>query len=109
MTVKTDLLLAALQPRAEQLTFHGVEVVVRELATAADTEAFRDGADAQFKFLTRCVFDADGQPLFTDEQIPALKSASRAKLLPLLEAVMRVNGLLAEDTEKNSAASPAAS
>lgn len=107
MTDKTDLLLAALAPRAERLQFHGVEVEVRELATAADTEAFRNGEDAQFKFLTRCAFDGDGQPLFTDAQIPALKAASRAKLMPLLEAVLRVNGLLAEAEEKNSAASPA--
>jgi hypothetical protein len=105
----SDGILAALAPREEKLQFNGFDIVVRELPSAADVEGFRDGADADYKWLVRCTFTAKGEPVFTDAQIPALKQTARAKLMPLLTAVFRVNGLLPDEAAKNSEASPAAS
>jgi hypothetical protein len=108
-TLVRDTLLAAMQPREEKMQFLGVDIVVRELPSAADVEGFRDGKDADYKWMVRCTFTTDGQPVFTDDHIPKLKQTARAKLMPLLSAVFRVNGLLPDEAEKNFAASPAAS
>jgi hypothetical protein len=105
----SDILLAAMMPREEHLQFQGLDLVVRELPSAADVEGFRNGEDADYKWLVRCTFTTDGQPVFTDDHIPKLKQTARAKLMPLLSAVFRVNGLLPDEAEKNSGASPAAS
>lgn len=104
------ILLAAMAPREEVLQILGHDVIVRELPSAADVEAFRDGADADYKYIVRCTFNTSGQQLFTDSQIPEMKKeTARAKLMPLLSAVFRVNGLLPDEAAKNSEASPAAS
>lgn len=100
---------AAVKPQEIKVAIGGVELVVRQMPTAADTEALRDGQDALYKFIVRCAFDADGQPVFTDDDIPALKAAAKTAMLPLIKAVSDVNGFGSEDTAKNSAASPAAS
>lgn len=107
MTLR-DEFFAAVKPREECVTVGGVEVVVRQLATAADVEALRDGQDAIYKFVVLCCFDRAGVPAFTMADLPDLKAAAKAPMLPLLQAVARVNGLDAGDAEKNSAASPAA-
>lgn len=109
MSKIAETLLAAAAARQEEIEFHGIKVVVRELPSAADVEAFRTGEDAQFKWLTRCVFSLDGERVFSDEQIPQLKQSSRKKLMPLLMAVFRVNNLLPDDAAGNSEASPAGS
>lgn len=101
-----DALLAALAPQEKQVTVEGVVLTVREMDSAADTEAFRDNVDMSWKLLVRCTYDADGKLVFTDEDIPRLKKSSKVKLAPLTDAVLRVNGYKAEAVEKNSAAAP---
>ena len=93
-------LLALLAPRSEAVALGERVLTVRELSSAADTMAFADNADLSFKLLVRCVVDAAGEPVFADADIPALKESSRLRLLPLIEAVRRVNGFDAEDNEK---------
>lgn len=96
----------------ERIEFGGRALVVRELAAAADMVGFASveggevklSDDFNFLLITRCTFNEDGTPAFTTEDVPALKSASRKKLKPLLDAVNRVNGLDAETEVKNSAA-----
>lgn len=107
MTDKAAL-LAALAPREETVEIAGQPVVVRELQSAADTEALRDQTDAQFKFLVLCCFAPDGSPCFDMADVPTLKASARKGLAPLLAAVARVNGFDVEGAEKNSAAGPAA-
>lgn len=97
-------LLAALAPREEKLELGGQRLVARELESAADVEAFKDGVDFTYKLIVRCTFGEDGERAFSDEDIPALKKASNKKLGPLVKAVHRVNGLLVEDEVKNSEA-----
>lgn len=103
-----DQLLAFLAPREERITVEGESLIVREMGTAADAQAFRDGKDATYKFIVRCVFDAEGNPVFTDEDIPALKRASKLKMAPIISAVNRVMGFDLEDDVKNSSAVPSA-
>jgi hypothetical protein len=98
-----------LAPREETVTLGGRTLVVRELVAAADVAAFADSEDVNFKMLVRCVYEEDGSTLaFSDDDIPTLKRAARIRLLPLLEASVRVNGFDVGDREKNSGAGPGA-
>lgn len=97
-------LLQLLQAREERVTLEGVTLLVREVPAAADTAAFLQEGDFIFKLLVASTFNEAGAAAFTYEQVPALKNASKLKLRPLLEAVLRVNGLDAEVEVKNSAA-----
>lgn len=103
-----ESLFAAIKPREEVVEIHGHKIHVRELETAADTEAFRTHGDATYKFVVRCCFDDEGNAVFTDDDIPRIKGTSRKGLLPLIEAVALVNGFNVESEAKNSAAGPAA-
>ena len=97
-------ILAALAAQEEKVTVGGKQLTVRELGSAADGAPFLDKTDVAYKLLTRCVFGDDDQPVFTDDDIPALKAGGKRKLMPLVNAVLRVNGLAAEEAEKNSEA-----
>lgn len=100
-------LIAALAPREERITLAGHALVVRELAVAADVSAMQDNVDLTWKLVVRCVFDEAGAAVFTDADIPALKAGSKARLQPLINAVVRVNGMDIEAEAKNSPAAPA--
>lgn len=97
-----DELLSALAPREEKVVLAGQTLTVRELETAADVTAFQDQSDTLYKLLVRSTFDADGNAVFTDADIPALKKSGSRKILPLMEAVARVNGMNTADNEKKS-------
>ena len=99
-----EAILAAIAPREEIVQFGGVQVCVRELASAADLMDAMSGEDAAFQMLVRSVTRADGTAVFSAADIPVLRRAAMKRLLPLLEAVHRVNGLSAEDSEKKSEA-----
>ena len=100
-------IIAALAVREEAFELGGRKLFARELASAADVAAFVDNEDLGYKLLVRCVFDEAGNPVFTDEDIPALKASAKSRLAPALRAVNRVNGFDVEDSVKNSAAAPA--
>lgn len=103
-----DELLEALAPHEESVTIGERVLTVRELESAADTEAFRDNADMSWKLLVRCVFDAAGRQVFSDADIPRLKRSGKLRLKPITDAVLRVNGYDLEAAEKNSGAGPGA-
>ena len=96
-----------LRPREERLAFAGRALVVRELESAADVAFMADNEDLSYKLLVRCVFDEAGAPVFTEADVVALKAGAKAKLLPLMEAVNRVNGFDTAGDAKNSGAVPA--
>ena len=97
-----------LAAREEPITVGDRRLVARELEAAADTAAFLDQEDLSYKLIVRCVFEEDGSPAFTDDDIQTLKSGSRVKLQPLVDAVNRVNGLDVRAEAKNSDAGPGA-
>ena len=84
--------------------FGGAKVCVQELASASDLIEAMSGEDAGFQMLVRSVTRVDGTPVFSSADIPALKRGAMKRLLPLLEAVHRVNGLSVENEAKNSEA-----
>lgn len=101
-------LLEALAPREEVIELAGIRVLVRELESAAQSERMHDPGEAFYAGVVLCCLDPDtGERLFTEEDIPVLKSRARKGMKPLIEAVMRVNGYAAEIEEKNSGAAPA--
>lgn len=106
-----DKMLAHLAPRTETLTVDGVgECMVRELATAADVEGLSAGSaprEAGYRLLVRCLHDTEGNRIFADEDVPTLMKSHQARLRPLIEAAMRVNGWNVSEIEKNSYAAPA--
>jgi hypothetical protein len=98
-----------LTPREEEIELAGRAIIVREIGSAADVNAFREQQDHFEKFIVRSCFDkATGEPVFTDEHIPMIKRAPAIKTRALRLAVARVNGLLAEEELKNSDAGPSA-
>jgi hypothetical protein len=99
-----DQLLEFLKPREEKVSLGGVTFHVKEMNGTVNTEALADGIDTTWKILVRCVFKEDGVQAFSDEDIPRLKASSKPKLVPLVNAVNRVNGFLVEEEVKNSAA-----
>lgn len=101
-----DSLLKYLAAREELVEVGGHKVTVREIGPEVDTSAFRDGVDSLWKFITRSTFDEKGDPVFTDADIPALKLTAKIRLVPLIEAVSRVNRLNRDDEIKNSDAVP---
>lgn len=95
---------AAILPNEERLSFAGQELLVRELETAHDLGDLGpdDGEEAFFRIMVRCIFDASGTAVMTDADIPQLRHSSKTKLLPLVMAVKRVNGLSGDaNTEKS--------
>ena len=100
-----DAIREALKLREERITVGGVKLLVREVTSAAEfAEMPRE--DFGYQLVVKCVLDEAGAPVFTAEDIPALKNGSRAALLPLFVAVNRVNGLDAAENAKNSDAVP---
>jgi len=96
-----------LKPQEERVKFGSLTVVVRELATLEDFTALgSSGADGVYLGLVRCVFTEKGEPVFAEADLPKLKASSKVKLLPLMQAMNRVNGLDIEGEVKNSEAAP---
>lgn len=87
-----DELLNFLARREETITVGGVPLIVREIGESTDTTQFRDGVDSLYKFIVLCVFTADGEPAFSDADIPRLKNAGKVRLREIAAAVGRVNG-----------------
>lgn len=96
-----------LQPREERLVFGKVKLVIKELDGSADNTVLREPEDRSWKLLVRCVFREDnGEPAFSDDDIPVLKKKSPTVTAPLVVAVQRVNGMNLEEEAKNSDAAP---
>ena len=83
-------LLEALKPSVEILELAGRKIHIREL-TCEDAEAISAGDDAAYKLIVLCTFDADGNRIFGDEDIPALKKAGRGHLMQIMNAVNKIN------------------
>ena len=93
-------LLAALAPREETIVLGGRTLTVRELAHAADVLAMADNEDLSLKLLVRSVLGEDGEPVFSDVDIPVLRGAGLMRMKPLVDMVQRVNGWDPGDSEK---------
>lgn len=94
MTLAEEI-FEAIKCREEKFEIAGRTVTVRSLAAGDATESLIDNPDAAYKLLTLCVFDEAGNRVFSDEDIPALKAASRGHVKALMEAVNRL--ALADD------------
>lgn len=93
--------------KSETVEISGRKFVVRQVRRASELVELKDGEDGNYRMLVRCLFDEAGVPVFTDEDIPALREeASDINFIPLIQAIVRVNGLDVEDRAKNSEAAP---
>ena len=102
-----DDILSALEARQESVEFAGKQVTVRELDCVADLPSADNGLEFSLRLIVACVVDAQGAPVFTDEDLPRLRKSARKRIKPLIDAVMRVNGFSLESETKNSGAAPA--
>lgn len=96
-------ILEALQPRKKEIEFAGQKLVILEPSIAANLgmTGEEDAKEQSWKILIACVFDTDGKPVFTEEDIPALKQGGRWKIAPLIAAMNEVCGFDAVHEEKN--------
>jgi hypothetical protein len=92
--------------REERIKLGDRFVIVRELHSAADLPQLANDQNAGYVLLVRSVFEENGEPTFTDDDIPKLRIKSRRRLAPLLAATARVNGVDPETETKNSEAAP---
>src|SRR5690242_15169857 len=97
-----DELIAALAAQKETVEFAGKTLFVHELDCAADVPIEGSALDGSLKLIVLCVRDAEGNRVFTDEDLPALKKSARKRIKPLIDAVMRVNGFGIREEAKNS-------
>lgn len=101
-------LLKYLAPAEERFEFSGKAVILREMDTAAEVEAMNDQPDGAWRMFVRCVFDEAGNPVFNDNDIPALKKSGTRKLSGIFAKVMALNGMDLKGLAKKSEAGPAA-
>ena len=88
----------------------GGEVLVSGLSAADQLEMAQyslDGADGQreslelmIKIPARCIVDADGQRVFSDDDVALLGQKSRAPLQRIMETAMRLSALDVEESKK---------
>lgn len=96
-------ILEAIQRRKKEVKIGGRTLVVCEPAAAADLglTGEEDTQERYWKILVACVLDEEGKPVFTAEDIPALKDGGRWKLAQLTTAINEVCGFDAEHEQKN--------
>lgn len=100
-------ILEAIKVREEKITFAGHVLVVREASNAAEIGQKGD-ADIVYRLMVACLFEEDGQtPALSEADITALKAGGRKRVGELVDAVLRVNGLNAEEEVKKPEAGPA--
>lgn len=93
--------------RVEPFELNGTKFVLKELPTAADLSAMRDDPDYSMKVVVMCTFMEDGTPAFTNADIPDMKAESGLfKMMKLVAAVHKVNGMVEDEEVKNSSAAP---
>jgi hypothetical protein len=102
-----DDLIAAIEPQKEAVEFLGKTLYVHELDCAADIPSGGGAVEINLRMMVLCTRDDKGELVFSDEDLPRLRKSSRRKIMPLLDAVMRVNGFDAKAEAKNSAGVPA--
>ena len=94
--------------RVEPFELNGMKFVLKELPTAADLSAMKDDPDYSMKVVVMCTFMEDGvTPAFTLADIPDMKGESGLfKMMKLVAAVHKVNGMVEDEEVKNSSAAP---
>ncbi|HXF67674.1 MAG TPA: hypothetical protein VNK67_13390 [Burkholderiales bacterium] len=83
-------LSAGLSRREARVQIGGQILCVREPAAGDQLDDLSSDPDAAYKLIVTCTYDADGNRVFTDDDIPALKAASRGYVRRLVENISRV-------------------
>lgn len=99
MIIDKTALLAALLATTTTLDVDGFGPVTLRQITVAENDALRaaikpgdPGSDFGLRLVVACIKDADGQPVFTPDDLSALRAASGTKVDKLVEAVLLANG-----------------
>lgn len=115
MTIDKTALLAALACTTVSTTVPGFGTVnIRQVSVAendrirAGIKADPDAAHSSFglQLLVASVVDDVGMPVFTADDIPALKQAAGRKVDKLVEAVLDANGYAVEKVGNGQASGP---
>jgi hypothetical protein len=103
--VKREDLLHLLECREEKVDIDGHVLTVREPTAGDVLDGKIAGPDGSWLLLVHCVYDMGGNRIFTAEDVPALKAASRGHVGRLMDALNRV---CARDTGSEKTESEAA-
>jgi hypothetical protein len=108
MTIDKALLLAALLPITKTVPVAGFGDVLLRQITVAENDAIREAAkdvnaasEFGLRLLVAAVSNADGTPVFTVDDLPALRASAGTKIDALVKAVLDLNGYQGEPA-KNS-------
>lgn len=99
-----EKLLQFFAEREENVVMAGETYTVRTMPD--DAPPITGGENTLYEFIVRSTFAPDGQPAFTDDDIPTLKAAPDILKARLRRAVAIVNGFAEDEEEKNSEAGP---
>ncbi|WP_374491588.1 hypothetical protein [Brachymonas sp.] len=104
-------ILAALATTTTTATIEGYgEVAIRtmtvaerdQVAKAVDlTSKDTDQTEFGLQLVVRCVRDADGNAIFTADDLPALRGCASGKVDALVASVLKANGYLKDADAKN--------
>lgn len=99
MTLKSDI-LAATKCDEKDATLAGHKVRIRGLTTDEEIRFIPvDGENDTVGVCSACIIDADGQPMFTRDEIRSMKSGA---LTAILKEILSLSFPKAKETRKNS-------
>jgi len=89
-----------LQPATEEVVIGTKKIIMTEVPIEYDATLFYVPEVGNLNLLVACARDEQGEPVFTQEDVPKLKKMGSVKMRKLLTAALRVNGYWLEDNEK---------
>ena len=98
MTIDKAALLQSLVPTVQPVTVDGMPPLWCRQISVADSaqvrQASKDAAGPEFglRLLVTAICDETGAPVFTADDLPALRTAADGKISKLVEAALLVNG-----------------
>lgn len=108
MSFDKSAFFAALKPKVSDVTVEGFGAVHIAQLSVLEVEAIRgvatdDAAKKEIglRFVVYAVVDDDGARVFSDDDLDQLRASSNEAIESLATAVLKLNGLLKDETAPN--------
>lgn len=109
MSFDKSAFFAAIKPKTSDYTVDGFGAVHIAQLSVTEVEAIRGGVatddaakkEIGLRFVVYAVVDDDGARVFSDDDLDQLRASSNESIEALAAAVLKLNGLLKDDTAPN--------